>query len=145
MPERGEKIDSINYYSRELTVMNERLTRMQYEKIELAQRGNDSARASEWISNAVGRMSAIAGSALGPANPPDDAPGPGSAAPTRRRKPLLMVILDRLGIDFISGAVRYVQQNIDEVVDSVVGATMSSTGFITFKDLSTLACAVSST
>jgi len=28
------------------------------------------------------------------------------------------------------------------VVDSVVGATMSSTGFITFKDLSTLACAV---
>lgn len=28
-----------------------------------------------------------------------------------------------------------------EVVDSVVGVTMSSTGFITFKDLSTLACA----
>lgn len=52
------------------------------------------------------------------------------------------MILDRMGIDFISGMVNYVQQNIDEVVDSVVGATMSSTGFITFKDLSTLACAV---
>jgi hypothetical protein len=29
-----------------------------------------------------------------------------------------------------------------EVVDSVVGVTMSSTGFFTFKDLSTLCCAV---
>jgi hypothetical protein len=29
-----------------------------------------------------------------------------------------------------------------EVVDSVVGVTMSSTGFVTFKDLSTLCCAV---
>ena len=29
-----------------------------------------------------------------------------------------------------------------EVVDSVVGVTMSSTGFVTFNDLSTLACAV---
>ena len=34
------------------------------------------------------------------------------------------------------------KHNSDEVVDSVVGVTMSSTGFITFKDLSTLACAV---
>lgn len=31
---------------------------------------------------------------------------------------------------------------MQEVVDSVVGVTMSSTGFITFNDLSTLSCAV---
>jgi hypothetical protein len=47
-----------------------------------------------------------------------------------------------MGIDFISGMINWVQHNIDEVVDSVVGVTMSSTGFVTFKDLSTLACAV---
>lgn len=47
-----------------------------------------------------------------------------------------------MGVDFISGMIHYVQQNIDEVVDSVVGVTMSSTGFITFNDLSTLSCAV---
>ena len=29
-----------------------------------------------------------------------------------------------------------------EVVESVVGVTMSSTGFVIFKDLSTLACAL---
>ena len=55
---------------------------------------------------------------------------------------MLLFILARIGIDFISGAINLVQQNIDEVVDSVVGATMSSTGFITFNDLTTLACAL---
>ena len=30
---------------------------------------------------------------------------------------MLLTILDRMGIDFISGAINYVQQNIDEVVD----------------------------
>eukprot|EP00581_Thalassiosira_minuscula_P017487 CAMPEP_0183711430 /NCGR_PEP_ID=MMETSP0737-20130205/6933_1 /TAXON_ID=385413 /ORGANISM="Thalassiosira miniscula, Strain CCMP1093" /LENGTH=1006 /DNA_ID=CAMNT_0025939935 /DNA_START=103 /DNA_END=3123 /DNA_ORIENTATION=+ len=141
MPERGEKVDSINYYSRELTVMNERVSRIQREKIELAQKGNDSIRASQWISHAIDRVSTAAESTLRP--PSDDGliTGFGDSS-THRRKPLLLFILDRMGIDFISGAINYVQQNIDEVVDSVVGVTMSSTGFITFKDLSTLACAV---
>ena len=54
----------------------------------------------------------------------------------------MLTIFDRLGIDFISGGIAYIQQNIDEVVDSVIGATMSSTGFVTFRDLSTVTCAV---
>ena len=139
LPERGEKVDSINYYSRELAVMNDRVARMQHEKIELAQKGNDSVRASQWISHAIDRVSSAADSAL---RPNQDDSGLITAFNSNRRKPLLLTILDRLGIDFISGAINYVQQNIDEVVDSVVGVTMSSTGFITFNDLSTLACAV---
>lgn len=60
LPRRGETVDSINYYSRELSVLNERMARMQHGKIELAQRGNDSARASQWISHAIDRVSTAA-------------------------------------------------------------------------------------
>ena len=141
LPARGEKVDSINYYSRELSVMNDRVARMQQDKIELAQKGNDTARASQWISHAIDRVSTVAESTLRP-NQDEDGLITGFSSSSTRRKPLLLTILDRVGIDFISGAINYVQQNIDEVVDSVVGVTMSSTGFITFNDLSTLACAV---
>ncbi|KAL7533875.1 hypothetical protein ACHAXR_005499 [Thalassiosira sp. AJA248-18] len=139
-PERGEKVDSINYYNRELSIIIERVARMQHDKIELAQRGNDSIRASQWISHQIDKVSTAAESTLRPSQ--DDGLITGFGSSSTRRKPLLLFILDRMGIDFISGAVNYVQQNIDEVVDSVVGVTMSSTGFITFQNLSTLACAV---
>jgi hypothetical protein len=141
LPRRGENVDSINYYSRELSIMNERVARMQHEKIELAQKGNDSVRASQWISHAIDRVSSAAESTLGPSQDDGLITGFHSSSSTRR-KPMLLFILDRMGIDFISGAINLVQQNIDEVVDSVVGATMSSTGFITFNDLTTLACAL---
>lgn len=140
--QRGEKVDSINYYRQELNVLNERVARMQHEKIELAQKGNDSVRASQWISHAIDRVSNVAESTLRPNSADDGGLITGFSSSSTQRKPLLLFILDRMGIDFISGAVNYVQQNIDEVVDSVVGATMSSTGFITFSDLSTLACAL---
>eukprot|EP00804_Cyclotella_cryptica_P010295 CCRYP_012233-RB/>CCRYP_012233-RB protein AED:0.36 eAED:0.36 QI:398/1/1/1/0.85/0.87/8/444/916 len=137
-PKKGERVDSINYYTRKLTVINEKLAKMQHEKIEFAQRGNDQVRAS-WISDAIGRVSTAAGTTFETHPDGDDLL---SGFRTRRRKPLLFVILDRLGVDFICGGLNFIQQNIDEVVDSVVGATMSSTGFITFKDLQTVTCAV---
>lgn len=42
--------------------MNDKLARMQHEKIELAQKGNedDTLRASQWISNAMERVSTAA-------------------------------------------------------------------------------------
>ncbi|KAL7507303.1 hypothetical protein ACHAXN_004517 [Cyclotella atomus] len=137
-PRRGERVDSISYYSHKLTAINEKLARMQHEKIELALRGNDQVRASQWISHAIDRVSTAAESTLGSS----DENGLISGFQLHRRKPLLLTILDRLGVDFIYGGLHYIQQNIDEVVDSVVGATMSSTGFITFKDLQTVTCAV---
>lgn len=140
LPQKGEKVDSINYYSRELTVMNERMARMQHDKIELALKGNDSARASVWISHAIDRVQTAAESTLS-SNSQDDGLITGFGSSPGRRKPLLLTLLDRIGVDFISGGISYIQQNIDEVVDSVVGATMSSTGFITFKDLHSVTCA----
>ena len=140
LPQKGEKVDSINYYSRELTVMNERMARMQHDKIELALKGNDSARASVWISHAIDRVQTVAESTLS-SNSQDDGLITGFGSSPGRRKPLLLTLLDRIGVDFISGGISYIQQNIDEVVDSVVGATMSSTGFITFKDLHSVTCA----
>eukprot|EP00985_Skeletonema_marinoi_P023778 scaffold16004_cov202-Skeletonema_marinoi.AAC.2 len=140
LPQKGEKVDSINYYSRELTVMNEKMARMQHDKIELAMKGNDSVRASQWIAHAVDRVSTAAETTLS-SNTQDDGLITGFGSSPGRRKPLLLTLLDRIGVDFISGGITYIQQNIDEVVDSVVGATMSSTGFITFKDLHSVTCA----
>eukprot|EP00986_Skeletonema_menzelii_P004681 scaffold1625_cov144-Skeletonema_menzelii.AAC.10 len=140
LPQKGERVDSINYYSRELTVMNEKMARMQHDKIELAQKGNDSVRASQWISRAIDRVSTAAETTLS-SNSQDDGLITGFGSSPGSRKPLLLTLLDRIGVDFISGGITYIQQNIDEVVDSVVGATMSSTGFITFKDLHSVTCA----
>ena len=57
-------MDSISYYSRELSIMNDRVARMQHEKIQLARQGNDSVRASQWISHAIDRVSTAAESTL---------------------------------------------------------------------------------
>jgi len=115
LPQRGEYVDSISYYRRELGVMNKRVARMQHEKKRLAQTGNDSVRASQWISHAMDRVSTVAESTLRPSRGGDDdglITGFGSSS--TRRKPLLLTILDRMGVDFVSGAISYVQHNIDE-------------------------------
>ena len=59
-----EYVDSIGYYGRELDAMNDRVAGMQHEKIALARTGNDSARASQWISHAIDRVSTAAESTL---------------------------------------------------------------------------------
>ena len=139
-PRRGERVDSISYYTHKLAVINEKFTNMQREKKELAHGGgNDQVRASQWISQAIDRVSTAAESTLTQHGDTDDLIRGFSP---RRRKPLILTVLDRLGVDFIYGGLNYIQHNIDEVVDSVVGATMSSTGFVTFKDLQTATCAV---
>ena len=117
---------------------------MQHEKMEIAQKGNNSIRPSQMISHALDRVSDAAETALG-APAQDDGLITGFSTTRRRRKSLALTILDRLGIDFISGGISYIQHNIDEVVDSVVGATMSSTGFVTFRDLATVTSAAKST
>jgi len=64
LPHRGEYVDSISYYRRQLGVMNDRVARMQHEKIVLAQTGNNTVRASQWISHAIDRVSIAAESTL---------------------------------------------------------------------------------
>jgi len=145
-PQRGERVDSINYYNRQLALINDKLARMQHEKIELAQKGDKSFRPSQMISSAIERVTDVAEMTLGGStqnisSDEDDGLIGGFKTTRKRRKSLALKILDRIGIDFIHGGISYIQHNIDEVVDSVVGATMSSTGFVTFRDLSTVTCA----
>jgi len=64
LPKRGETVNSINYYSRELSIMNERVARIQHKKNERAQQGNNTVRASQWISHAINRVLTAAESTL---------------------------------------------------------------------------------
>lgn len=59
-PQRGERVDSINYYNRQLALINDKLARMQHEKIELAQKGDKSFRPSQMISSAIERVTDVA-------------------------------------------------------------------------------------
>jgi len=49
----------------------------------------------------------------------------------------------RIGLDFAIAITRYLNKQLDVALESVVGATMSSTGFVTFLDLSSTTCAAS--
>jgi hypothetical protein len=64
------------------------------------------------------RVSTAAESTLRRVGGDDDGLITGFGSSSTRRKPLLLTILDRMGLDFISGAINYVQHNIDEGEDS---------------------------
>lgn len=54
LPSRGERVDSINYYTKYLQILNERVAEKQQDKMTLARKGDNSRRASEWISHSLG-------------------------------------------------------------------------------------------
>lgn len=47
----------------------------------------------------------------------------------------------RLGLDFVVSAFKFANSQLDHAMESVVGTTMSSTGFVTFLDLTSVTCA----
>ena len=49
----------------------------------------------------------------------------------------------RLGLDFVAACLKLATKQVDLTVESVIGSTMSSTGFVTFLDLSSTTCATS--
>lgn len=49
----------------------------------------------------------------------------------------------RMGLDFVVACLKLATKQVDITVESVIGSTMSSTGFVTFLDLSTTTCALS--
>lgn len=51
--------------------------------------------------------------------------------------------LGRLGLDYLVSGVRFFHKQLDVTMESVNTPTMSSTGFVTFLDLTTTTCAVS--
>ena len=52
-------------------------------------------------------------------------------------------VAGRLGLDFVVAGVKFANHQLDHAVEGVVGATMSSTGFITFLDLTSVTTAAS--
>lgn len=52
-------------------------------------------------------------------------------------------ILGRLGLDYLVSGIRFFHKQLDVTMESVNAPTMSSTGFVTFLDLTTTTCAAS--
>ena len=59
------------------------------------------------------------------------------------RRTLIRKQLGRFGLDFVVAGVSFLSRQLDVTLEGVVGTTMSSTGFVTFLDLTTVTCAVS--
>jgi hypothetical protein len=54
LPQKGERVDSINYYAKYLTILNEKVQEKQDEMLILARVGDSRRRASEWITHSLG-------------------------------------------------------------------------------------------
>lgn len=60
-----------------------------------------------------------------------------------RHPNLLRRAAGRLGLDFVFAGLKYLNRTLDMMVESVMGSTMSSTGFVTFLDLTSVTHAAS--
>jgi hypothetical protein len=63
-PQKGEKVDSITYYSNNLERLNEKVDRMQKEAIDAVAEGNNTQIATEWIANVITKTTGAATSSL---------------------------------------------------------------------------------
>ncbi|KAI2511217.1 Cytosolic domain of 10TM putative phosphate transporter [Fragilaria crotonensis] len=138
LPPRGEKVDSIQYYTKYLTILNENVAEKQREKMKLASTGENSRRASEWISHSLGLLGASPSNIF-------SSEGDGlmiSSTGTLNLSSGLFLIVRKLGVDFFVGGLATLHRPFDVVVDTMVGRTLTSTGFITFTDLASVTCAV---
>ena len=61
----------------------------------------------------------------------------------RKHRNIFLQMAGRLGLDFVFAGFKYMNRTLDMVVESVVGSTMSSTGFVTFLDLTSVTHAAS--
>ena len=58
-PNRGERVDSIDYYQRRLALLNIEVASLQREKLEIAERGEDTIQANTWISQGFKFLGAL--------------------------------------------------------------------------------------
>jgi len=63
-PQKGERVDSINYYREMLDRHNEKVVKMQVEARLVVDEGNESARASEWVASVISSTAGAAASSL---------------------------------------------------------------------------------
>lgn len=134
LPTSGERTDSINYYTKYLDILNQKISEIQKEKMMLANRGEfiQSRKASEWISHSLGITH----------NTVDEEEMGGSSVEDVNFTRGLYFIIRKLGLDFVFGGLSNLNRPFDTVVDTVSGRTDTSNAFITFTDLVTVTCAV---
>lgn len=107
-PQKGERVDSIIYYSNMLDRLNDKVERMQKEASDVVAEGNNLEKATEWLASVIPKTT-----------------------DTRN----VHGFFSQVFIEFLFGGLALVNRNINSVVDTMKGARMSSTGFVTFKSL----------
>mmetsp|Transcript_19053 Transcript_19053/g.27923 ORF Transcript_19053/g.27923 Transcript_19053/m.27923 type:complete len:1047 (+) Transcript_19053:87-3227(+) len=200
LPEKGEVVDNISYYSRELADMNEKVTRMQRERLALAARGSKVS-TRHWMKRVVQAVSGSAAGVIGSHAQSGEQANYGATSTTsiaaakqqkeqvastpgqetnksyqdteerplmldgtlhqgktyshacvrsnnsnkedlRKTDNLFRKFLTFIGFDFIMAWLRDFNNFMGDLIDSKLG-TMSATGFVTFKDLTSVTCAAS--
>jgi len=195
-PERGSRVDSMVYYTHDLAAQSRALARLQRQKQRIANTGNTSLRASNWLDRLMQEINSQAVQIMDESYYDNDLLSPtdsfdsrgyvqaermtsryGSISPTsmpterqghirRQRKALQSQDSNasnsspapfsrdtyrsvwrrwagRLGLDFCVVIYRFLHKQLDVALEGVLTSTMSSTGFVTFGDLSAATCAAS--
>ncbi len=138
-PQRGKRVDSINYYKNQLTELNNAIEFMQREKRRIVEEGNDRINATEWIANIFQFASETASNSLR-----RDKKNQGLIVGFQDKKSGNGNLFKQIAIDFFFGGFTFFNRNFDVVVDTVSGSTLSSTGFVTMNDMATVVAAVKS-
>ena len=174
---RGERVDSIRYYTQALAQLNMEVQDLQREKIQIHQDGNQSQIAQNWFSSVLRWRNVDGGTSFtSTIEIPNDEDTQEEGAtkslkdeslhsmedPLIRDKVLLVdharpgielegmsyfkMIFYYFGGTFFISRIEMLKKKFDLVVDSVTTSSgMSSTGFVTFKDLSTVTSAANAT
>ena len=204
-PERGTRVESISYYTQELAAHSRALFKMQQRKAQIAESGNISIKADNWmdkafrnfswVQNIIMADSALANDLVAPddlysQSPDEQFPraelmssrygaiassvhDSGASYEMMDDRPVLVTNdnpsfgepeftspygkykegdersrfcrrwAGRMGLDFVVSGLHLMNKQIDVALEGVIGATMSSTGFVTFHDLSSTTIAAS--
>jgi len=122
------------------TDLNEAVEYMQREKRTLVEEGNDRIRASVWISSVFDLASDVAAKSLA-RNRKKESTGLIVGFDKKKKSSSLF---KQIFFDFFFGIFAFLNRNIDVVVDTVSGSTLSSTGFVTFNDMASVVAAAKS-
>lgn len=126
----------MNYYINQLENYNDQVESMRKEKMLMAEKGNTSIDGSQWLSHMIS-MASDAAATLGRRDSKDEDGLILGFGAKRSKWSAMCTTLDF----FFGGFSLLTNRNYEGMIDSVTGSTMSSTGFVTFNDLSTVACA----
>ena len=128
--QKGERVDSINYYTKSLEDLNEKITTMQNEAHEVMNEGNIAAKAArKWVANVISTTTGAATSSLSRTSTEDGFLG------IRNRKGSIFGFFFHFFADFFFGGFALIDKEINAVVDTMSVQRMSATGFVTFNNL----------